>query len=79
MRPTTLPPTLLLAFLPLGAACTRAPQHETPRPGELARLDSTTAARLCTNPDQARAGSAPCELRDQAPAPELRPRGRPLP
>lgn len=63
--------SVLLVLLPLAAACARGPQPERPRGDTVARLDSATAAKLCANPEQARAGLAPCELRDQAPSPAL--------
>ena len=77
-----LPPAALAALL--ASACGGAPQsragaerREAPAPR--ARMDSATAAKLCTNAEQVRAGLAACELRDQAPPPWGMPRTPPLP
>jgi hypothetical protein len=75
-----LPPAALAALL--ASACSGPPQsrgaterREAPAPR--ARMDSATAATLCTNPEQVRAGLAACELRNQAIPPRTPPRTPP--
>ncbi|GLC24713.1 hypothetical protein [Roseisolibacter agri] len=63
----------------VAAGCSRPPQRATPAAGEAraTRFDSATVARLCATPDSATLVVGGCQLRDQAPPPELRRRPRP--
>ena len=76
------PPAALAALL--ASACSGPPQsraaaerREAPAPRT--RMDSATAAKLCANAEQVRAGLAACELRDQAAPRPAMPRTPPPP